>query len=276
MGTGGTISGAGRFLKERKPSVTVVGADPAGSVLSGDAPRSYKVEGVGEDFVPRTFNRQVVDEMIRVTDAESFALARRLAREEGILAGGSSGMAVAAALVYARRLVREQCIVVVLPDTGRNYLSKIYDDDWMRANGFLPEVPLPRMLLSDLVSRKQDMPLLIAIRPDATLAAAVELMERYGISQVPVIHDGRQLGALTETAVIKAVREHPRSAADPVSVHMTEPLPEREETVDAAEAYRLLLAGRSGILVLREGTPLAVLTGADLIRSFVGGRKEIV
>jgi len=269
MGTGGTISGTGRFLKERKPSVIVVGADPAGSVLSGDAPHSYKVEGVGEDFVPRTFNCQVVDEMIRVTDAEAFVMTRRLAREEGILAGGSSGMAVAAALAYARRLTREQYIVVILPDTGRNYLSKMYDDRWMLENGFLPDDSSRRMLLGDVVRRKSKVPLLIAVGPQDTLAAAVELMQRYGISQVPVIHENRQIGALTETAVIKAIRERPQNADDPVRIHMAEPLPEREETVDAVEAYRLLLAGRSGILVVRNGAPLAVLTGADLIQSFI-------
>lgn len=139
MGTGGTISGAGQFLKEKNPDVVVVGADPEGSLLSGDTPKPYKVEGIGEDFFPPTLDRQIVDEMVRVSDEESFLTARRLAREEGILAGGSSGTALAAALRFARRLDRPRYIVVLLPDTGRNYLSKMYSDAWMRENGFLKE-----------------------------------------------------------------------------------------------------------------------------------------
>ncbi len=120
MGTGGTISGTAKFLKEKNPNIVIVGADPSGSILSGDSPHSYKVEGIGEDFIPKTFNRQIVDEMIRITDTESFNTARRLAREEGLLAGGSSGTAIAAALKYAQRLEKPKYIVVLLPDTGRN------------------------------------------------------------------------------------------------------------------------------------------------------------
>jgi len=136
MGTGGTISGTAKYLKERNPGITIVGADPEGSILSGDSPRSYKVEGIGEDFIPKTFNRQIVDEMVRVSDKDSFNTARRLAREEGILAGGSSGTALAAALAFAQRLTAPRYIVVLLPDTGRNYLSKIFSDRWMQENGF--------------------------------------------------------------------------------------------------------------------------------------------
>lgn len=136
MGTGGTISGAGRYLKEENPEIIVVGADPEGSILSGDTPKPYKVEGIGEDFIPKTFDRQVVDEMVRVSDKDSFDTARRLAREEGLLVGGSSGTALFAALEYALRLEEPRYIVVLLPDTGRNYLSKLYSDTWMRENCF--------------------------------------------------------------------------------------------------------------------------------------------
>lgn len=136
MGTGGTISGAGRYLKEKNPEIVVVGADPEGSILSGDTPRPYKVEGIGEDFIPKTFDRRVVDEMVRVSDNDSFNTARRLAREEGLLVGGSSGTALFAALEYAQRLTEPRYIVVLLPDTGRNYLSKLYSDTWMKENGF--------------------------------------------------------------------------------------------------------------------------------------------
>ena len=139
MGTGGTISGTAQFLKEKNPKIIIVGADPQGSILSGDTPKPYKVEGIGEDFIPKTFNRQLVDEMVRVTDEESFLMARRLAREEGILAGGSSGTALAAALKFAQRLDQPKYIVVLLPDTGRNYIDKIYSDRWMMENGFLKQ-----------------------------------------------------------------------------------------------------------------------------------------
>src|SRR5229473_2605268 len=134
VGTGGTISGVARYLKERNPEVKIIGADPEGSVLSGDKPRPWKVEGIGEDFVPKTFNSQLVDEWIRVSDAESFHVARQLARREGILAGGSSGTNVAAALRYARRLTADDLVVALVCDTGRNYLSKFFDDKWLAEN----------------------------------------------------------------------------------------------------------------------------------------------
>src|SRR5438128_2424225 len=150
VGTGGTVSGVARYLKEQNPDVKIVGADPEGSVLSGDTPHPWKVEGIGEDFVPRTLNSQLVDEWIRVSDAESFHTARSLARREGILVGGSSGTAVAAALRYARRLVGEQMVVALCADTGRNYLSKLYDDEWMGANKLLVNEP-PAHSIGDLL-----------------------------------------------------------------------------------------------------------------------------
>jgi cystathionine beta-synthase len=137
VGTGGTLTGSARYLKERNPNLRVIGADPQGSILSGDTPGSWKVEGIGEDFVPDTFDPSLVDDWIRVSDAQSFAAARRLAREEGILAGGSAGTALHAAIAVAERMRRGSVIVVLLPDTGRNYLSKLHSDEWMRANGFV-------------------------------------------------------------------------------------------------------------------------------------------
>ncbi len=135
IGTGGTLSGAGRFLKEQDPNIRVVGADPEGSILSGDEPKPYRVEGIGEDFFPGTYDPEIVDEWIRISDKESFHTARRLAREEGILVGGSSGTAMAAALRYARRTNTSLNIVVVFPDTGRNYISAFYSDDWLNEKG---------------------------------------------------------------------------------------------------------------------------------------------
>ena len=137
VGTGGTISGVGRYLKERNPDIKIIGADPEGSVLSGGTPRPWKVEGIGEDFVPKTFNGQLVDDWVRVGDAESFHTARTLARREGILVGGSSGTAVAAALRYARGWAGDHLVVALCADTGRNYLSKFFDDDWLAENKLL-------------------------------------------------------------------------------------------------------------------------------------------
>lgn len=137
IGSGGTLSGAGRFLKQMNPNLTVIGADPEGSILSGDVPRTYKVEGIGEDYFPDTYDKTIVDQFFRISDKRSFLMARRLAREEGVLAGGSSGTALAAALDYAATLDTPRKIVVILPDTGRNYMSKLFNDDWMKKNGFL-------------------------------------------------------------------------------------------------------------------------------------------
>ncbi|MDD5169894.1 MAG: cystathionine beta-synthase, partial [Syntrophales bacterium] len=186
MGTGGTISGTGRYLKEQNPKITVVGADPVGSILSGDSPKSYRVEGIGEDFIPATFNRQVVDDFVRVSDAESFAVARRLAREEGILAGGSSGTAVAGALKYALRLEPGKTIVVLLPDTGRNYLTKIFSDRWMWENGFLESTP-ERVTAGEVLRLKGGNATLVSVEADDPAIRAVHLFEEYGISQVPVV-----------------------------------------------------------------------------------------
>src|SRR4051794_34963872 len=153
VGTGGTISGVGRYLKEQNPDVKIVGADPEGSVLSGDKPRPWKVEGIGEDFVPKTFNSQLVDEWLRVGDAESFYAARSLARREGILVGGSSGTAVAAALRYAQRLTEEHLVVALCADTGRNYLSKLFNDEWLAANNLLRNVQ-PAHSIGDLLRKR--------------------------------------------------------------------------------------------------------------------------
>src|SRR5205085_6519094 len=155
VGTGGTISGVARYLKERNPEIKIVGADPEGSVLSGGSPRPWKVEGIGEDFVPKTFNSQLVDDWIRITDAESFYTARAVARREGILVGGSSGTAVAAALRYARRLTGEHLVVVLCADTGRNYMSKCFDDAWLAENKLLWDAQ-PIHSIGDLLRTRGD------------------------------------------------------------------------------------------------------------------------
>src|SRR6266581_2028097 len=207
IGTGGTISGTARFLKEQNPQIKVIGADPPGSVYSGDTPGPYKVEGIGMEIFPPNYDASLVDEVIRIDDRTSFYWARRLAREEGILAGGSTGTALAAALVYARRLTSNDVIVVLLPDTGRGYLTKQFNETWMRENDMLnpaeTEQPTLRDVLAYRRGHSRSMPLVVSVTPDDSIADAVELLRRYGISQTPVIYDGRMVGGLTEDLLLR-------------------------------------------------------------------------
>lgn len=264
MGTGGTISGIGKYLKERNPALTVVGADPAGSILSGDAPKSYRVEGIGEDFIPATFNRQVVDDMVRVSDAESFNMARRLAREEGLLVGGSAGTAVAAAVKYARRLEAGKIVVALLPDTGRNYLSTIFSDRWMQDNHFLEHAP-QIITAGDVLSQKKDIPVLISIAPQEKAIEAVNRMEHYGISQLPVIDNGHAVGSVNEVTLIKLLHDGVNLHETLIHDVMGKPLPQVDASIDISEPYRLLLAGHGGIIVTQDGLAQGFLARIDLV-----------
>ena len=275
MGTGGTISGTARYLKEKNPSIVIVGADPEGSILSGDAPRSYKVEGIGEDFIPKTFNRQVVDEMVRVSDKESFNTARRLAREEGILAGGSAGTAVAAALKYARRLTQPKNIVVLLPDTGRNYISKVYSDEWMQKNGFWEGRTHKPVAIGAILKAKMQFPSMISVSPRDKLSRAISLMQAYNISQLPVLEDGRSVGCISESSVMKILHDGIDIQNQEISAVMSKSLPSLDERTDLSEAYRVLLAGEPGIMVTREGRGIGLITRADLISAWVQGTGDI-
>lgn len=268
MGTGGTISGTARYLKERNPNIVVVGADPEGSILSGDSPRSYKVEGIGEDFIPKTFNRQLVDEMVRVSDKESFNTARRLAREEGILAGGSAGTALAAALKFAQRLAEPREIVVVLPDTGRNYLSKLYSDEWMQQNGFWQERAARPIPLGRVLAEKAALPQLIAVRPQDRLRSAIQLFQEHNISQLPVVEDQRVVGSLNEATLMKALHDGVDLQNQEIRAVMGKPIPSLDESTDLAEAYRLLLGGSPALVVTRAGRPLGLVSRFDLITTF--------
>jgi len=271
MGTGGTISGIAKYLKQRNPGITIVGADPEGSILSGDSPCSYKVEGIGEDFIPKTFNRQVVDEMVRVSDRDSFNTARRLAREEGILAGGSSGTALAAALKYAQRLARPRFIVVLLPDTGRNYLSKIFSDRWMQENGFWEDRTRQPLTMGDILGNKTQWPSLIAVGPRDKLSRAITLMETHNISQLPVVDGETVVGSLNESSIMKGLHDGLDVANQEISAVMTKPMPSLDVRTDASEAYRLLLAGASGIIVTRgpERHGIGLIARSDLIAAWM-------
>jgi cystathionine beta-synthase len=207
VGTGGTISGIGRYLKEQNRAIKIIGADPPGSVYSGDVPGPYKVEGIGMEILPHNYDPTVVDEFIRVDDRTSFNIARRLAREEGILAGGSSGTALAAALQYARGLSSKDVVVVLLPDTGRGYLSKQFNDTWMRENNMLvigeSEQPVLRDVLTYRRTHSATMPLVVSVAPGDSVAEAVELLRRYGISQMPVMENSHMVGSLTENLLLR-------------------------------------------------------------------------
>jgi len=272
VGTGGTISGVGRYLKERNPNVKIIGADPEGSVLSGGSPMAWKVEGIGEDYVPRTFNSQVVDEWIRIGDAEAFRVARELARREGILSGGSSGTSVAAALRYARRLTKDDVVVGVICDTGRNYLSKFFDDEWLKANNLLPR-ELPAHSVGDLVKKRGPRPL-VSITPDATAADAIRLLQATGISQLPVLRDGQSVGSIQEVTLARLLHDDSDPAKVKVGDVMARPLPQVEALVHLDEAYRLLMSGNTGVLVVADGQVVDIVTRIDLVRYWDETRRK--
>jgi cystathionine beta-synthase len=264
IGTGGTVSGVARYLKEQNPDILVVGADPEGSVLSGDSPKAWKVEGIGEDFVPKTFNGQAVDDWIRVGDAESFHTARALARREGLLLGGSSGTAVAAALRYARRLTGDHLIVALCADTGRNYMSKFFDDEWMAANNLLRDVDVPHSV-GDLIRSRKPRPV-VTITPRSTVSDAITLMQTRGISQLPVVQDGKSVGSIQEVTVARILHDHSDPDHVGVSEVMARPLPTLETTVHLDEAYRLLMAGHTGVLAVQDGQVVDIVTRIDLVQ----------
>jgi cystathionine beta-synthase len=263
VGTGGTVSGVGKYLKERNPNVKVVGADPDGSVLSGGTPKPWKVEGIGEDFVPKTFTSEYVDDWERVGDAESFHVARELARREGMLLGGSTGTNVAAALRYARRLGPGHLVVALGCDTGRNYLSKFFDDGWLAANKLTFAEP-PAHSVGDLLKRRGERKL-ATIAPTATAEQAIQLLEATGISQLPVMDAGKPVGSVQEVSLARILHDGKDPTKVTVSEVMARPLPVLDVLTHLDEAYRLLLAGYTGVLATSEGKVVDIVTRIDLI-----------
>jgi cystathionine beta-synthase len=272
IGTGGTITGVGRYLKEQNPEVKLVGADPEGSVLSGGSGKPWKVEGIGEDYVPKTFNSQFVDEWVRVTDAESFYTAREIARREGMLLGGSSGTIIAAALRYARRLSGDHLVVALGCDTGRNYLSKFYNDEWLAENK-LSQIELPSISISDLLDTRGRRDL-ATVTPHQTVAATIELMQSRGISQVPVLEDGKPVGSVQEVTLARVLHDHSDPKKLPIGEVMARPLPVLDQSVNLDEAYRMLMSGHTGVLVTRDGRVIDIVTRIDLVQFWNRAKRE--
>jgi cystathionine beta-synthase len=269
MGTGGTISGAGRYLKEQQPGVRVVGVDPIGSVFyeyfkTGQMPqpRTYKVEGIGEDFLPQTMDFSVVDEVVQVTDRESFLMTRRLVREEGLFCGGSSGAAVAGAVKYLRTLPDRGAglrVVVILPDSGSRYLSKVFSDDWMREHGFL-EMELGTV--GDLV-RAKAIPLVTARRTDA-VSAVIAKMKDDDVSQLPVLDDGTLVGMISEVDLLTYLLDGTHRPSDPIQ-SIIDPAPPAVAPDTPVEALADVFLSANAAVVVDRGTAVGIVTKIDVI-----------
>ena len=269
IGTGGTISGTARYLKEQNPNVKVIGADPPGSVYSGDTPKPYKVEGIGMELFPHNYDPSVVDEVIRIDDRTSFYWARRLAQEEGILVGGSAGTALAVALIYARRLTSKDVIVVLFPDTGRGYLSKQFNDTWLRENNMLVQAETDEPTLFDVLTHRRThsrtMPLVVSVAPGDSIADAVELLRRYGISQTPVIENGKIVGSLTENLLLRHLAGGEPLESMVVRDVQGPPFAELHASVHAHEAYTLFSSGQYAVAVMNGEVLEGIVTKSDLL-----------
>jgi cystathionine beta-synthase len=273
VGTGGTISGTGRYLKEvSEGRVQVIGADPSGSVYSGGTGRPYLVEGVGEDFWPANYDKTICDRVIEVSDGDSFTYSRRLAREEALLVGGSSGMAVAAATRLAHEIDDPNAVIVVLlPDSGRGYLTKVFSDEWLTRYGFAPRPDRSVRVIGDVLREKSgDLPSLVHTHPGETIAEAVQILREYGVSQMPVVRAeppvmaAEVVGSVSERGLLGSLFGRAARPADAVESVMEPPLPTlgASEPVSSAVA---VLVDADALLVLDDGKPAGVLTRQDLL-----------
>jgi cystathionine beta-synthase len=274
VGTGGTITGVGRYLREQNPEIEIIGADPVGSIYSGgeDGVKPYLVEGVGEDFWPATYDPQIVDRYVTVSDRDSFLWTRRLAETEGILAGGSCGLALYAAYQVARDLDDPDAMVaVILPDGGRSYISKIYNDAWMRQYGFLPRDE--QLTVGDVLRRKhssEEIPPLLTVESHAKVRDAVALLHEHSVSQLPVVsaHDPQTVvGSVSERGLLRHAMDDPAILSAEIVDVMESPFPAVSEDDAVREAVELLADRREALLVNMDGRAAGILTRADLLES---------
>jgi cystathionine beta-synthase len=290
-GTGGTVTGTGHYLKRQKPDLVIVGGDPEGSVLSGDVARPYLTEGIGEDFFPGTYDPAVVDRWVRVSDKDAFAAARRITRDEGILAGESCGTALVATLATARELMaadgtdgvaaRDAVIVVIFPDGGRNYLSKLYNDEWMRVNGLLGSSTREARVRDVLRNghRGREMPTLVMARTTDRVGAAIDLLQLYGISQMPVSEapEGDDIGAIvgsvSERSLLERTYRDPSVVSRTVGEVMDKPLPTVAGPASLDSAFSLLSDGAPAVVVIDDNRASGVVTKLDLLE-FLAHRKR--
>jgi cystathionine beta-synthase len=276
VGTGGTVSGSVRYLREHKPELVVIGADPEGSIYSSGEQNMhpYLVEGVGEDFWPQTFDRATVDRWVTVSDRDAFLTTRRLALVEAILTGGSGGLALHAALEVAAEIDDpEAVVVVILPDGGRSYLSKIYSDGWMRQYGFLERVS--DLLVGDVLARKREAgetPTLVTVRTDFPVRDAVALLHEHRVSQLPVVNaedPAAVVGAVGERGLLKHAARDPEMLSAQISAVMEPPFPSVSVDDPARDAIELLVGEQQALLVTRDGRPEGVVTRTDLLEALV-------
>lgn len=276
MGTGGTISGVGKFLKENDPKIRVIGVDPLGSILKdyfykkdSMKPHTYKIEGIGEDFIPKSTWFEYIDDIEKVGDKEAYLMTRRLAREEGILAGSSSGAAIVAARRIAETLGPDSLLVVLLPDTGERYLSKGHNEEWLKEQGYLEEPVAPLMTI--LRAKERTIPGVITIDIAATVREAADMMRQYNVSQLPVLDTGILVGSLREEVLMKALLENPKMYSDYVAKVMEKPFPIVEPGADLEQVYKLLIRGSPAVVVGKENRLEGIITRIDVI-GYLAGR----
>lgn len=278
MGTGGTISGIGKYIKEKKADVKVIGVDPIGSLYAeyfqtgklGHA-HTYLIEGVGEDMLPGTMDFSVVDRVVQVTDRDAFRTARRLAREDAIFTGSSGGMAMHGALQVISELKEGDVMVVLIPDTGERYLSKVYNEDWLRENQLID--PGMSYFAREIVARKRaPFDDILTVPPESTVLEAIGLMREKDLSQLPVVEDGKVVGGLRESAMIELLLKGDPATSQPVRDVMGPPFPLIEESTSAEEIYQMLAQGAPAVLLPSESGGFRIITKWDLIHSMSGAR----